>query len=166
MGARSFRGCIALWLRMLDPHSRVLEGFVQPLLHALVLNDLLQLCLTTTLNVAVGCFDGLTYKQGSTKHAQVGSSVAPLDAVNQVSCRRSTPCASRLARHPSTAQIALGCRLLQRSSTEHPEGSPPRLSGPCRKQQICSAVSGNLSVVYRVGSPAKKSLPPFLDVGA
>jgi hypothetical protein len=32
------------------------------------------------------------------------------------------------------------------------------------KQQICSAVLGNLSTVCRIGSPAKKSLPPFLDV--
>ena len=152
---------------MLDPHSRVLEGFVQPLLHALVINDLLQLCLTTTLNVAVGCFDGLTCKQGSTKHAQVGSSVAPLDAVNQVSCRRSTPCASRLARHPSSAQIALGCigcckghQLSTRKG--HPSGSQvhtesSRFAAPSLGTCPLSAASGALP---------RKACPPFLDVGA
>ena len=128
---------------------------------SLVLNDLLQLCLTTTLNVAVGCFDGLTYKQGSTKHAQVGSSVAPLDAVNQVSCRRSTPCASRLARHPSTAQIALGCRLLQRSSTEHPEGSPPPA---LRSMQKAADLQRRLWELVRClphREPCQEKLAPF-----
>ena len=76
--AGPFSSCIALRLRMLGPHSRVLEGFVQPLLHALVLDHLVQLCVATIFNVAIGCFYGFTCQQSSAEHCQVCSSVAPL----------------------------------------------------------------------------------------
>ena len=42
--------------------------------------------------------------------------------------------------------------------------TPSRLSGPLGKQQICSAVAGNLCTVCLIGNPAKKILPPFLEV--
>ena len=76
--AGPFSGCIALRLRMLSPHSRVLEGFVQPLLHALVLDHLVQLCAAKIFDVAIGCFYGFTCQQSSAEHCQVCSSVAPL----------------------------------------------------------------------------------------
>ena len=50
---------------MLGSHCRVLEGFVQLFLHALVLNHLVQLCLTMIFNVAIGCLNGLACQQRS-----------------------------------------------------------------------------------------------------
>ena len=69
--AGSLSGCISLRLRVLGSHSRVLEGFVQPLLHALVLDHLVQLRVATIFDVAIeaiGCFDGLTCQQSSAEH--------------------------------------------------------------------------------------------------
>ena len=65
---------------MLGSHCRVLEGFVQLFLHALVLNHLVQLCLTMIFNVAIGCLNGLACHQ---RHGQECAPVAPLDAVDQ-----------------------------------------------------------------------------------
>ena len=129
----------------------------------LVLDDLVQLCLTASLNVAVGCFDGLACQQGSTKHAQVCSSVAPLDAMNQdvvaVPHRvlHSWPDIRPLLR----ALLAVGCCKGHQLSTRkgHPPGSRDHV-----ESSRPAALSGNLSTVCRIGSPAKKSSPPFLDV--
>ena len=68
---------------MLGSHCRVLEGFVQLFLHALVLNHLVQLRLTMIFNVAIGCLNGLACQQRSAEHGQECAPVAPLDAVDQ-----------------------------------------------------------------------------------
>ena len=118
---------------MLGPHSRVLEGFVQPLLNALVLDDF---CAALSHDgsrcscVAVGLLDALACQQSSAQHAKVSSSVAALDAMDQ----DVVPIPHRvLHRGPNIcplliALLAVGRRECHQLSSR--EGHPPRLSGP------------------------------------
>ena len=57
------------------PTASVLEGLVQPLLHALVSDHLVQLCVATILNVLVGILNG-------PENAQESTPVSPFDAMH------------------------------------------------------------------------------------
>ena len=69
MGAGPLRSCISLRLRVLCSHRSVLEGLVQPLPHALVANDLVQLCIPAALHVVVCILNGFTGQQCAAKDA-------------------------------------------------------------------------------------------------
>ena len=69
MGTGPICGCISLRLRMLCSHRGILEGLVQPLLHALVSDHLVQLCIPAALHVVVGIFNGLACQQCTAKDA-------------------------------------------------------------------------------------------------